>query len=748
MYNKSYYQKYQKYIKYKNKYQKLKEQYGGVLGTDVCPIPFPQIEILECLIRYKCNFNDLVKNIPEKIKEFNYCEFVTDNEKNSQKITVNDLKRRDFPVYFLKSKNFPLAKLKEAEYNVMQLKRYYTVKELKDVGFTLYRLYKFGINIIELYRANFTEVDFQQAGFGVKDINEIIIDGKIIHVKITKDDFINIKNIYPDYSYDKKLLAGFLKAKGFDIIKLKDIGINIYNISEVFSHEELKETYNIRQLLDLGFEMNDLIKVFPLIKFKQENIEVINFKILNNFNIKELIEAGYTVQELICTKFGANLLKNIFTALELRNFGYTLIQLKDNFDIIALKEAGFSAKELKEVGFNIRKLKEAGFNINELFDLGFNLIELKVVGFTLNDFKQIKINQSDILSLGFSARELKNEKYTIEQLLKEEYCANQLKNAGFTEKELNINILKQHGYSAIELICAQYDINDLLKIGYTQEDVSNANFLVSNKSKISIDKLDKHKYSKQELEDSGYFEKDGEYYMAYIDDSLIMFRHRKQISIINQVKSTFKVDPRIDFFNHEYAILKFYSLLKDYVYKMYGNHENIDNLKKNWKIHLPTYAGQFNEQYFNQVNRSKRSSKPDGLWGSELYPSNCCKTWIEYLIDIDGWKKLQRVNPGNLIGFLIFRLKDSDKILNVIDYTTDIEKYKSGWSNGEGNLYNWEEISKKYYAINAPSIFASWDVASTVIWNVNAVEEYKFIKLDDLPFKKNFINSQILFNRI
>ena len=52
-------------------------------------------------------------------------------------------------------------------------------------------------------------------------------------------------------------------------------------------------------------------------------------------------------QELIDAKFKPNILKNIFTALELRNFGYTLSELKKAFSIIQLKEVCFSAKELK-----------------------------------------------------------------------------------------------------------------------------------------------------------------------------------------------------------------------------------------------------------------------------------------------------------------------------------------------------------------------------------------------------------------
>jgi hypothetical protein len=41
----------------------------------------------------------------------------------------------------------------------------------------------------------------------------------------------------------------------------------------------------------------------------------------------------------------------------------------------------------------------------------------------------------------------------------------------------------------------------------------------------------------------------------------------------------------------------------------------------------------------------------------------------------------------------------------------------------------------------------SWDVVSTVVWNINTVEEYYFIKLNELPFDKNFVNCEMLFDK-
>ncbi len=38
-----------------------------------------------------------------------------------------------------------------------------------------------------------------------------------------------------------------------------------------------------------------------------------------------------------------------------------------------------------------------------------------------------------------------------------------------------------------------------------------------------------------------------------------------------------------------------------------------------------------------------------------------------------------------------------------------------------------------------------WDVLTTVVWNIEAVAEFHFITLRDLPFVRNFVNYEMLF---
>jgi hypothetical protein len=77
---------YQKYLKYKIKYFNLKNQIGGMLGTDPCPENFDEHNppsIFECLIRYNCTYEELNQRNP-RMSEFNYEKykiFITQNKK-------------------------------------------------------------------------------------------------------------------------------------------------------------------------------------------------------------------------------------------------------------------------------------------------------------------------------------------------------------------------------------------------------------------------------------------------------------------------------------------------------------------------------------------------------------------------------------------------------------------------------------------------------------------------------------------
>ena len=89
------------------------------------------------------------------------------------------------------------------------------------------------------------------------------------------------------------------------------------------------------------------------------------------------------------------------TPAELRKGGYPLKQLKEGvgLGVADLKEAGYSADELEDVGFSAKALREC-FSVEECLSdpkIGYECKEFREAGFSAADLKRYR---------GLSAREL------------------------------------------------------------------------------------------------------------------------------------------------------------------------------------------------------------------------------------------------------------------------------------------------------------------------------------------------------
>ena len=112
---------YKKYMKYKTKYIESKRLVGGV---ETCPKIFGFLGVTTksvgyYLRKYDCEFNVLYDKIKNKMDAFNYDEFMRTNAEKTQKpITVSDLRNKGFPVKFLWRKSFPIKLLKEGGFTL------------------------------------------------------------------------------------------------------------------------------------------------------------------------------------------------------------------------------------------------------------------------------------------------------------------------------------------------------------------------------------------------------------------------------------------------------------------------------------------------------------------------------------------------------------------------------------------------------------------------------------------------------
>ena len=101
-----------------------------------------------------------------------------------------------------------------------------------------------------------------------------------------------------------------------------------------------------------------------------------------------------------------------------------------------MKDAGFSAAELREAGFSAAELKAAGFTAAELRDAGFSAAELRAAGFSAAELRAAGFSAEELRAAGFSAEELRAAGFSAEELLAAGFSPEELLAAGFSKDEL------------------------------------------------------------------------------------------------------------------------------------------------------------------------------------------------------------------------------------------------------------------------------------------------------------------------
>ena len=77
-----------------------------------------------------------------------------------------------------------------------------------------------------------------------------------------------------------------------------------------------------------------------------------------------------------------------FSAKDLKDVGVPATILKEaGCSVYVLKDAGFSAPVLKAIGFSTKELSAAGFLLQDLIDAQCQAVELKVIGYFATELK-------------------------------------------------------------------------------------------------------------------------------------------------------------------------------------------------------------------------------------------------------------------------------------------------------------------------------------------------------------------------
>jgi len=318
---------YTKYMKYKTKYNETKGLVGGV---EPCPKIFGLFgltnkPIEHYLSNYNCTYDILKDKINNKLENFNYQEFKRINketENSKVPITVAYLRHRGFPVKFLWNKGFPMRLLKEQ----------YTLNEFKAGNFPLISLYKYG---------NF-----------------------------------DIKTLYEEF--------------GFQVFNFKNNKFTVKQLKEsidIDARTLLNGWYSVEELKEGGFDA----KAFKSAGFRVQDLH------LKRFSIKEIVEAGFTTSEL-----------------------------RSLFDMKSLIDAGIDAKRLFDEGYKLLELRTLGFTLKKLLEARFTLEQLKSVGFTFEEYKEAGVLDSKLKEIGIAIEsylwfnDSKDQKFSLNNLYEDD----------------------------------------------------------------------------------------------------------------------------------------------------------------------------------------------------------------------------------------------------------------------------------------------------------------------------------------
>jgi hypothetical protein len=394
---------YTKYSKYKNKYLKCKEQFGGALGTEPCPKVVSEdtkkMSVSDFLRNTACVYNQIEKHIPEKLAVFDYCALQEANRDQSKhKLTIADLKSRNFPTRFFAGKDYPLVKFLRAGYLLYKL--------IEEAGFTFRDMKAIGISLTELK---------EKGGYGRNERNtpEILQDLK--EVGYTIQEFHN---------------------NSFSLKQIKDAGFNLQEIMSI-------DKYPIDELIKVGFKAEEIEQNSDKEYTKEEILTAIKYPNgnFNDFWLRDKNRQRKKKIDLSLIKDDVPLRLLYFSGYSLEDFkssGFKSSDLinfiKENLDLFRQ-----GLNNLKSI-FTIEDLLEAKTEMIDILNIGYNICELKKYGFGLEYFN---IRENTKLLENLSAC------YTLKELLD-----------GYADLELRI--LELCNYSKDEILSMHYTLDRLI----------------------------------------------------------------------------------------------------------------------------------------------------------------------------------------------------------------------------------------------------------------------------------------------
>lgn len=189
------------------------------------------------------------------------------------------------------------------------------------------------------------------------------------------------------------------------------------------------------------------------------------------YTAKELYRAGFTFSEFLLAECSAKQMKEAgFTAHNMRTAGFSMQQLQDaGFTAKQLKDAGFTGKEMRDAGFSLKRLKQAGRAHNE------RVMPCGVYTGTVSCGKLLK---PAVERNWFTAKRMIVAGVSLERLKKAGFTARELTCAGFSCQELQESRfsgkqLKEAGFAATKMIVGS-SLGELRDAGFTVRQLKEA----------------------------------------------------------------------------------------------------------------------------------------------------------------------------------------------------------------------------------------------------------------------------------
>tara|TARA_B100000035_G_scaffold23938_1_gene18831 strand:+ start:123 stop:19874 length:19752 start_codon:yes stop_codon:yes gene_type:complete len=422
-------------------------------------------------------------------------------ELNDVGFTTSELKSAGFTVVDLSGVGKTLEELKEAEFTAEELTdANFTIQELKDVSFSAVEVQQAGATLSDLKTVGYKATELTDVGYSLKELVPRKVQTTSINYNIPSIDITDLDNdggatVTAIKTNIKNRYAIQFSVKPEHIIVLllpaNSVDVNI----EVTTYDDEEATTNLSTYTNDTNAANDLLTDIVSGAESQNNtaasqkaqaVDVATVAAPTTTTVESTPPPVYTLSEL--KEAG-------FTALELKNQQYTLQELIDvGFIVVELRIAQYTAVELKATGFTIQELIDGGFEIEALKDADFELgdlityytgPELKQMGYTLTDFTlSASYTVVELKAFGFLPSEFNADGYTVLEL-SGSFTISQLRiSGGYTATQMfdsNVTATdaKNGGYTLNNLKSSPYSINDIKTAGFTAGEMREAGYVLS-----------------------------------------------------------------------------------------------------------------------------------------------------------------------------------------------------------------------------------------------------------------------------